>query len=188
MRGGSAVVGCLGCVLACSGEEPDANQSAGSGGAPIVAPTGGAPTGGASGGSTVTGGSTATGGVPTPPPSGGSSGSAGSEQHPPTGGGGGQGGGLTPQPCTLVAPTECPSPDLRYATVEPIFRERCVVCHAGMPGGPWPLNSYGHVASWRDTINAALLTCAMPPADSGMTIPREESQLILEWIRCGMPP
>jgi hypothetical protein len=170
-------------MLACWSEESNTNQSPGTGGAPIVALVGGAPTGGTN----ATGGTSATGGAPTPPPNGGSSGSAGSEQHPQTGGGG-QGGGLTPQPCTLVAPTACPSPDLRYASVEPIFRERCVVCHSGMPGGPWPLNSYGHVASWRDTILAALLDCAMPPADSGMTIPPEDSQLILEWIRCGMPP
>ncbi len=171
MRGRSAVVGCLGFVLSCSGEEagsPGAAgsggaESAGSGGSPIAAPSGGAN------------------------PSGGSSGSTGGEQHLPPGGGG-QGGGLTPQPCSLVAPTECPSPDLDYAAVEPIFRERCVVCHAGLPGGPWPLNTYGHVATWRDTIRAALLGCAMPPADSGMSIPPEESQRILEWIRCGMPP
>jgi hypothetical protein len=87
-----------------------------------------------------------------------------------------------------AAPTECPSPDLVYASVEPILRERCVVCHAGLPGGPWPLDTYGHVATWRDTIRAALLACAMPPSDSGMSIPPEESQRILEWIRCGMPP
>jgi hypothetical protein len=172
VRGRSAIVGCLGFLLSCSDEPADSSES-GSG----VAPSGGAP---------ATGGTNATGGISAPPQSGGSSGSGG-EQHPAPGGGG-QGGGLTPQPCSLTAPTECPSSDLRYATVEPIFRERCVVCHAGMPGGPWPLNSYGHVASWRDTIRAALLTCAMPPADSGMIIPPEDSRLILEWIRCGMPP
>ncbi len=171
MRGRSTVVGCLAFVLSCSGEEassPDAPGSGGSlssasGGAPLAAPTGGAN------------------------PSGGSSGSTGGEQHlPPSSGG--WGSGLTPQPCSLVAPTECPSPDLVYASVEPILRERCVVCHAGLPGGPWPLDTYGHVATWRDTIRAALLACAMPPSDSGMSIPPEESQRILEWIRCGIPP
>lgn len=157
------MVGCLGIVLACSGEGAEPSEAAaGSGGAPTAATGGASPTGGA----------IATGG----------------EQHLPPPGGGGQGGGLTPQPCSLVAPTACPSPDLRYASVEPIFRERCVVCHAGMPGGPWALDTYGHVATWRDTIRAALLGCAMPPADSGMTIPPAESQIILEWIRCGMPP
>jgi hypothetical protein len=62
-----------------------------------------------------------------------------------------------------------------------------VVCHGTNPGS-WALNTYGHVAHWRDTIRAALVTCAMPPAEAQMALPEAESLLILNWIRCGMPP
>ena len=100
---------------------------------------------------------------------------------------GGGGSSNTPRVCDIQAPTECVEPSPTYADVEPIFASRCVVCHGANPGA-WPLNSYGHVASWRDTIRAALLTCAMPPAEAQMSLPKEESLLILHWIRCGMPP
>jgi hypothetical protein len=97
------------------------------------------------------------------------------------------GSGNTPPPCAIQAPTECADPSLTYADVEPIFAARCVVCHGTNPGS-WALNTYGHVAHWRDTIRAALLTCAMPPAEAQMSLPEAESLLILHWIRCGMPP
>jgi hypothetical protein len=74
-----------------------------------------------------------------------------------------------------------------YVDVAPMFERRCVTCHAGSAGGPWPLDTYGHVATWRDTIRAALLQCQMPPADSGLEIPATESEFVLTWIRCGMP-
>lgn len=92
-----------------------------------------------------------------------------------------------PETCDAVLPTECPSPSPVYTDVQPIFADRCVACHSGTPGGPWPLTTYGHVATWRDTIRAALATCEMPPVDSGLTLGPEESSLILTWIRCGMP-
>jgi len=92
-----------------------------------------------------------------------------------------------PRVCAIQAPTACPEPAPTYVDVEPIFGARCVVCHDGVANGPWPLNSYGHVASWRDSIRAVLLGCVMPPVDSGMSIPDQESLLILTWIRCGMP-
>ena len=81
----------------------------------------------------------------------------------------------------------CLDPAPKYADVEPIFTTRCVICHGQQPNH-WPLNSYGHVASWRDTILGALLTCSMPPSDAGVTLSADESDLILHWIRCGMPP
>jgi hypothetical protein len=93
-----------------------------------------------------------------------------------------------PMPCDVVAPTECEQPAPTYADVEPIFQQRCVVCHAGMPGGPWPLTSYPHVASWFMEIRAVMSTCAMPPRDSGMTMPTAERELILAWLRCGYRP
>lgn len=89
--------------------------------------------------------------------------------------------------CTIAAPTSCSEPVPTYEDVQPIFAERCVVCHAGTKGGPWALDTYGHVATWRDTVRAALISCAMPPVDSGLHIPDEESLLVLQWIRCGMP-
>jgi hypothetical protein len=89
--------------------------------------------------------------------------------------------------CPLPAPRACPDPALTYADVEPVFAARCVVCHAGEPNGPWPLDTYGHVATWRDTVRASLIQCTMPPPESGQTIADEESALVLTWIRCGMP-
>jgi hypothetical protein len=75
-----------------------------------------------------------------------------------------------------------------YADVEPVLAERCLSCHLGQQGGPWPLTTYSHVTSWRDEIRAALLTCAMPPPEEAPPLPQAESLLILTWIRCGMPP
>lgn len=94
---------------------------------------------------------------------------------------------VNPGPCDSVAPTACAEPAPTYAVVEPIFQQRCVVCHAGSSNGLWPLTDYGHVASWEDTIRAAMLQCSMPPSDSGMTIETAERNLLLQWIRCGMP-
>ena len=90
--------------------------------------------------------------------------------------------------CTIQAPTECTQPSLTYADVEPIFASRCVVCHAVRNPALGALNTDGHVAHWRDTIRAAPATCAMPPAEAQMALPEAESLLILNWIRCGMPP
>jgi hypothetical protein len=89
--------------------------------------------------------------------------------------------------CEVVAPTSCVEPAPRYADVEPIFERRCIGCHFGMAGGPWPLTSYPHIASWFAEIRAAMLTCAMPPPDSGMTMPDSERDVILAWLRCGYP-
>lgn len=90
--------------------------------------------------------------------------------------------------CTVVAPTECPDSPPTYADVEPIIEEHCIPCHSpDNSGGPWSLHDYRHVADWRDTIRSNLLACTMPPADSGMFIPADESMLILTWLRCDLP-
>jgi hypothetical protein len=89
--------------------------------------------------------------------------------------------------CIVAAPTRCPDPAPRYADVEPIFAERCVTCHSGVSGGPWPLVSYGHVAAWFAEIRGAMLSCSMPPPDAGVPMTVEERELILAWIRCDLP-
>ena len=89
--------------------------------------------------------------------------------------------------CTVQAPTACPDPPPTYAAIEPVIAERCLPCHYGMPGGPWPLTSYTHVVDWTDIIRATMLTCVMPPRNSGMTMPSAERELILQWLRCGAP-
>lgn len=91
--------------------------------------------------------------------------------------------------CELTAPTECPTPAPVYGDVSPIFERRCVWCHYGREGGPWPLTDYGHVADWKDDIRSDVLTCNMPPpdADGGEVMTDEERLAILTWIRCGMP-
>lgn len=121
----------------------------------------------------------ANGGV-TAVPSAGASASAGAAT-------GGTSAVTSPPSCDVVLPTSCPTPSPVYADVQPVFAARCVTCHSGVPGGPWPLTTYGHVATWRDTIRATLANCEMPPVDSGSTLPPEESSLLLTWIRCGMP-
>ena len=100
---------------------------------------------------------------------------------------GGSGDDPTPSACSVPAPTTCPDPAPRYADVAPVFERRCVVCHAGTPGGPWSLADYGHVADWQDTIRAAMRDCSMPPADAGIPMTLEERLAILTWIRCGLP-
>jgi hypothetical protein len=92
--------------------------------------------------------------------------------------------------CTVVAPTECPDAGPRYADVAPIIEQRCVPCHspeAAAAGGAWSLHDYRHVADWSDSIRTNLLACTMPPRDAGMSIPADESMLILTWLRCDLP-
>jgi len=89
--------------------------------------------------------------------------------------------------CTVKAPTACPEPPPRWADVSPIFQAKCVLCHNGSPGGPWPLMQYQHVADWFDVVRAMLLDCSMPPPDAGVPMPDEERVAILTWILCGYP-
>ncbi|MES1173132.1 MAG: cytochrome c [Myxococcales bacterium] len=93
---------------------------------------------------------------------------------------------VTPLPeCTVRAPTSCPEPVVRYADVAGIFRDKCVSCHYGAAGGPWPLTTYDDAADWKDTVRDDVLDCSMPPADSGVTLSDAERLAILSWVRCG---
>ena len=107
-----------------------------------------------------------------------------------SGGGLAQGGRQNgPRACNLEAPAECVQPAPVYADVAPVLEARCFSCHGGLPGQfEWPLTTYAHVASWRDSLRSVLLLCAMPPADSGIHLSDEEGLLILNWIKCNMPP
>jgi hypothetical protein len=89
--------------------------------------------------------------------------------------------------CTVQAPTVCPDPAPQWPDVQPIFQRRCVSCHNGMIGGPWPLMQYSHVADWYDVVRAMLLDCSMPPPDAGVYMPDEDRIAILTWILCGLP-
>lgn len=88
--------------------------------------------------------------------------------------------------CEVTAPTSCPDPAPHYADVAPIFEERCLSCHDGH-GEQWPLTTYAHVTGWYNEIRGAMTACTMPPADAGITMPREERELVLAWLRCGFP-
>jgi uncharacterized membrane protein len=88
--------------------------------------------------------------------------------------------------CTVTAPTTCPFPVPRYADVQPIFQQRCVTCHSGQTER-WPLTMYQHVADWYDVVRDQVLTCMMPPPDSGIPMTNQERVAILAWIRCGFP-
>ena len=96
------------------------------------------------------------------------------------------GPGATGEVCAPTAPTECSDPELRYEDVSPIFERRCASCHSP-PSGPWPLETYEHVADWAPVVRDELLRCSMPPRDSGVTMTPEERDQILVWIRCGYP-
>lgn len=91
-----------------------------------------------------------------------------------------------PTECTVEAPTECPTDYPLYEDIAPLIEANCVECHNGV-GDMWPLSGYSHVADWGSLIRAVLFTCSMPPADSELFLTKEESELILTWIRCGMP-
>lgn len=89
--------------------------------------------------------------------------------------------------CTVEPPTECPDPPPRYADVSPIFKKRCASCHVSEWTGPWPLDTYSHIADWADTIRDMLVHCTMPPPEAGTPLPNEESEQILTWIKCNTP-
>jgi cytochrome c5 len=93
-------------------------------------------------------------------------------------------GDAPPTECHAERVTECPEPAPVYADVAPVFQRVCSTCHS-MPGGPWPLDDYGHIADWQDVIRDELLTCAMPPPDQNVRLSDADRQLILTWIRCG---
>lgn len=97
------------------------------------------------------------------------------------------GGGQPPPPCTIEAVTSCPDPAPRYADVAPIFKQRCAACHVANWSGPWPLDTYEHVADWADVVRDMVRTCTMPPPEAGMPLPNEEAEQILTWIRCNTP-
>jgi len=84
--------------------------------------------------------------------------------------------------CDVVAPTSCPK-EPPYADVQAIIERRCVSCHDGK-GEEWALSSQAHVAVWYVEIRAAMTRCTMPPPASGITMPTEERELILQWLRC----
>ena len=93
----------------------------------------------------------------------------------------------TPIVCAPNLPTSCTDPAIRYADVEPILQERCVICHYGKEMGPWPLTSYQHVADWANEIRGQVSKCTMPPVDAGGVMTNEERDRLLLWVRCGAP-
>jgi hypothetical protein len=108
-------------------------------------------------------------------------------------GSGGDGGGAARDSCNVTAPTACPSDAPTYEQdIKPIIEQRCVTCHIGNRQSElcptcWGLTSYQHVADWDAVIRGAMLSCAMPPPDSGITMTDAERTTILEWIFCKLP-
>lgn len=94
------------------------------------------------------------------------------------------GGGKT---CDVVSPTACTSPEVSFKNdVQPILNVRCTSCHNGR-GEQWPLVDYSHVADWAAEVRAMVADCSMPPPDSGVDMPTRERDVVLQWVRCGMP-
>jgi hypothetical protein len=100
---------------------------------------------------------------------------------------GGSDAAALPFVCNVPAPASCPTPPPRYPAIAAIIKQRCEGCHSPLWTGPWPLDSYGHVADWQDTIQVNLLDCTMPPPEAGVPITVDERVQILTWIRCGLP-
>jgi hypothetical protein len=98
--------------------------------------------------------------------------------------------GVAPLICSAVAPTACTiDPPPTYGQIAGIVAARCVPCHDGVdPDGPWPLTSYDDLADWNDIVRDELVACTMPPADGGVTLPDDERQALLMWLRCGFHP
>ena len=90
--------------------------------------------------------------------------------------------------CPELAPPVCPDPPARYADVQPIIEQRCVVCHYGAAGGPWPLNTYKDIADWWDVILDDLIRCTMPPPETPSGLTAEERQAFAVWLACGFLP
>ncbi len=103
------------------------------------------------------------------------------------GSGSSEGGSEGPAACDTVLPTSCPTPPVTYEQhVKPIIEARCLPCHHGR-GEEWPLTDYPHTADWASEIRAVIADCSMPPPEEGIEMPTSERQLILEWVRCGVP-
>lgn len=88
--------------------------------------------------------------------------------------------------CSVVAPSTCLEPELRYADVAPIFERQCASCHTGVGTQPWPLDSYENVADWTDLVRDELVSCSMPPRDAPSTLSNRDRARILNWLRCGL--
>jgi hypothetical protein len=108
------------------------------------------------------------------------------DRVPSVGSGGADAGTDAGVSCKVSAPTMCPDPPVRYSDVSDIFGRRCVSCHYGAVGGPWPLLRYMHAADWYDVIQSKLLDCSMPPPESGIIMPTDERAAILTWVLCGI--
>ena len=89
--------------------------------------------------------------------------------------------------CSVVAPNECLEPELRYASVAPIFESYCASCHTGRGSEPWPLDDYDSVADWADLLREELASCSMPPPGSSIPLGNRDRARILNWLRCGLP-
>lgn len=88
--------------------------------------------------------------------------------------------------CTVVAPTSCTDPDLRYSDVEPIVEDKCQPCHDGTQQ-QWPLTTYNHLADWFDLVPPEVANCRMPPEPLQRSISDEERVILLTWFACGFP-
>jgi uncharacterized membrane protein len=105
-----------------------------------------------------------------------------------SGGSGSKSGSTTsPLVCDVTLPTACTDHSLGYDDVAPIFEARCLGCHSGQPGGPWPLDAYEHAADWANEIRGQISACTMPPPDAGIDVPTKERDTLLMWVRCGAP-
>lgn len=89
--------------------------------------------------------------------------------------------------------TEAPS----YSTeVAPLLKRHCAGCHREGGIGPWAMSGHGRVKNYARMIEEVVLTRRMPPFDPNPDygqfanehrLSREETQMLLSWIKAGAP-
>ncbi len=90
--------------------------------------------------------------------------------------------------CAVPPPTECLHPPPTYAKIRPVLDRSCNTCHnSSSPNGEWPLDDYAHVVAWSDSLRDEVLNCLMPPVEAE-PLPPDDRLLLMQWIRCGLPP
>lgn len=74
--------------------------------------------------------------------------------------------------CGVIASTACPDPVPRYADVQPIIEQLCVIFHSGN-APQWPLTTYQNVTDWYDEGRYFVQSCTRPPPAANTPITPE---------------
>ncbi len=95
-------------------------------------------------------------------------------------------GSIPPNPPTVPTPEEIP-----FATVmEKVFQVTCTGCHSADAGnmGGINLETYDSIFESKVKIEAAVTEGRMPPPDMGLTLTKEQKNLLMGWLAQGAKP